>query len=160
LSEARTQYNTPPTCLCVIRSNSSILLRVLSTFLVSLTLFLLDFFFFGSCTVTPVLFFLPLFTLLSLITLITSHHDLQPGPLANTLTLIPGGTRGIGLATAKLFATNGSRIVILGRDQDRINHVLEHELAPTASGSGHVGFRCDVSKLEDVEHTIKVNRPT
>ncbi|KAF9976864.1 reductase [Modicella reniformis] len=76
-------------------------------------------------------------------------------PLANTLTLISGGTRGIGLATAKLFALNGSRIVILGRDQDRIKHVLDKELAPIASPSGHVGFQCDVSKSEDVEQAIK-----
>ncbi|KAG9065331.1 reductase [Linnemannia hyalina] len=79
-------------------------------------------------------------------------------PLANTLTLIPGGTRGIGLATAKLFARNGSRVVVLGRDQERIKHVLEKELAPihgSNSSVEHLGFQCDVSNQEDIERTIK-----
>lgn len=83
----------------------------------------------------------------------------QAQPLANTLTLIPGGTRGIGLATAKLFARNGSRVVVLGRDQERIKHVLEKELAPIHGNSSsveHLGFQCDVSNLEDIERTIKV----
>ncbi|KAI8345829.1 carbonyl reductase family member 4-like protein [Mortierella sp. GBAus27b] len=75
-------------------------------------------------------------------------------PLDGTLTVISGGTRGIGLATAKLFARNGSRVVILGRDQDRINYVLEQELGSIGS-CNHVGFKCDVSKQEQVEQTIK-----
>ncbi|KAF9362144.1 reductase [Mortierella sp. AD094] len=88
---------------------------------------------------------------------LTLTPDKLAGPLANTLTLIPGGTRGIGLSTAKLFAINGSRIVILGRDQNRIDHVLEKELAPISSSpsENHMGFRCDVSKQEDIELTIK-----
>ncbi|KAF9133324.1 reductase [Mortierella sp. 14UC] len=86
----------------------------------------------------------------------TAVHEARP--LTSTLTLIPGGTRGIGLATAKLFASQGSRIVVLGRDQERINHVLTKELTPL-DGNGspveHLGFKCDVSKQEDIEKTIK-----
>ena len=87
----------------------------------------------------------------------TDGHQAQP--LANTLTLIPGGTRGIGLATAKLFARNGSRVVVLGRDQERIKHVLEKELGPIHGNNSsveHLGFQCDVSNQEDIERTIKV----
>lgn len=83
----------------------------------------------------------------------------QAQPLANTLTLIPGGTRGIGLATAKLFARNGSRVVVLGRDQERIKYVLEKELGPIHGNNSsveHLGFQCDVSNQEDIERTIKV----
>ncbi|KAF9966219.1 reductase [Mortierella alpina] len=80
-------------------------------------------------------------------------------PLANTLTLVPGGTRGIGLATAKLFARQGSRVVILGRDLDRIHHVLDKELGPispsTSPALNHIGLQCDVSKQEQVDLTIK-----
>ncbi|ORZ16041.1 3-oxoacyl-reductase [Lobosporangium transversale] len=99
-------------------------------------------------------------------------------PLANTLTLIPGGTRGIGLATAKLFARQGSRIVILARDHHRIQHVLQKELDPYVSSfppasssssnsnsnhqshnqtqdQGHLGFQCDVSNQEAVDQVIK-----
>ncbi|KAI7819525.1 3-oxoacyl-reductase [Gamsiella multidivaricata] len=108
------------------------------------------------------LLLLPLFTCILLFTpsLLELHVHfgslLTSRPLVNTLTLIPGGTRGIGLATAKLFAANGSRVVILGRDQDRINRVLDHDLAPISAGSAtHVGLQCDVSKHEDVERTVK-----
>ncbi|KAG0276619.1 reductase [Linnemannia exigua] len=86
----------------------------------------------------------------------TAVHEARP--LANTLTLIPGGTRGIGLATAKLFASHGSRIVVLGRDQERIKHVLTKEIAPldgNNSSGEHLGFQCDVSKQADIEQTIK-----
>ncbi|KAF9918805.1 reductase [Linnemannia zychae] len=86
----------------------------------------------------------------------TAVHEARP--LSNTLTLIPGGTRGIGLATAKLFARQGSRVAVLGRDQERINYVLEKELAPISENSssvGHLGFQCDVSKHDDIERTIK-----
>ncbi|KAG0244062.1 reductase [Actinomortierella wolfii] len=53
-------------------------------------------------------------------------------PLAKTLTVVTGGTRGIGLATAKLFAQQGSRVVILGRDEERIRRVLAHDLVGNA----------------------------
>ncbi|KAG0030369.1 reductase [Podila clonocystis] len=76
-------------------------------------------------------------------------------PLSDTLTLIPGGTRGIGLATAKLFALNGSRVVILGRDQDRISKVLATDLASPTSTPEHFGFQCDVSNQQDIERVIK-----
>ncbi|KAF9177438.1 reductase, partial [Haplosporangium sp. Z 27] len=77
-------------------------------------------------------------------------------PLENTLTLIPGGTRGIGLSIAKIFASNGSRVVILGRDQSRIDHALEKELAPISSSTeGHIGLKCDVSNQQDIEQMIK-----
>ncbi|KAF9388304.1 reductase [Podila verticillata] len=75
------------------------------------------------------------------------------------MTLIPGGTRGIGLAVAKLFALRGSRVVILGRDQDRISKVLSTDLAsPTSSTESpqqHFGFQCDVSNQQDIERVIK-----
>lgn len=51
-------------------------------------------------------------------------------------------------------------MVILGRDLDRIHHVLEKELCPIASSTSsavnHIGLQCDVSKQEQVDLTIKV----
>ncbi|KAG0267187.1 reductase [Actinomortierella ambigua] len=101
-----------------------------------------------------------------------------------TLTVVTGGTRGIGLATAKAFAQQGSRVVILGRDQDRIRRVLADDLrAQPASDYGntnnnnnnnnnnsnvatsvsqgaseesfHQGFQCDVADPREVEAVFK-----
>ncbi|KAF9422425.1 hypothetical protein BGZ94_008584, partial [Podila epigama] len=88
---------------------------------------------------------------------------MHAAPLSNTLTLVSGGTRGIGLATAKLFALNGSRVVILGRDQDRISKVLATDLvvSPVQSSSSstelqqHHGFACDVTDPQDIDRVIK-----
>jgi NAD(P)-dependent dehydrogenase (short-subunit alcohol dehydrogenase family) len=47
--------------------------------------------------------------------------------------------RGIGLATARLFAEHGARVAILDLDLN-----LAHE-ASSSLGAGHVGLRCDVT---------------
>jgi NAD(P)-dependent dehydrogenase (short-subunit alcohol dehydrogenase family) len=50
--------------------------------------------------------------------------------------------RGIGLATAKLFAAQGARVAILDLDLS-----AAHEAA-TLLGDGHLGLRCDVTDAE------------
>lgn len=49
------------------------------------------------------------------------------------------GARGIGLATARLFAENGAQVAILDLDQGATT------AAATSLGAGHVGFACDVT---------------
>jgi NAD(P)-dependent dehydrogenase (short-subunit alcohol dehydrogenase family) len=49
------------------------------------------------------------------------------------------GRRGIGLATAKLFAAQGARVAILDLELN-----AAHEAA-TSLGDGHLGLRCDVT---------------
>ena len=39
--------------------------------------------------------------------------------------VIVGGTSGIGLATAKLFAARGDAVVIVGRDRDKLTSALD-----------------------------------
>lgn len=64
----------------------------------------------------------------------------------NKVVLITGGTRGIGFATAKLFARAGARVVIVGRDMDRTT-----EAAREVPGRGEAG---DVSIAADCERIL------
>jgi NAD(P)-dependent dehydrogenase (short-subunit alcohol dehydrogenase family) len=63
------------------------------------------------------------------------------GRVENKISVGTGGTSGIGLATAKLLAAEGSKVFITGR--------RSHELALAIAQIGHgaVGIQGDVSKL-------------
>jgi NAD(P)-dependent dehydrogenase (short-subunit alcohol dehydrogenase family) len=62
--------------------------------------------------------------------------------------LVTGGSSGIGLATARLLASEGAAVMICGRDTDR----LASALRLLEDLTDHVaGVRCDVSHEEDVE---------
>ena len=64
----------------------------------------------------------------------------------NKVVLVTGGTRGIGFATAKLFAQEGAQVVIVGRDQDATT-----EAAREVPGGGEAG---DVSRTADCERIV------
>ena len=64
----------------------------------------------------------------------------------NKVVLVTGGTRGIGLATAKLFARDAAHVVIVGRDETRTM-----EAAREVPGRGVAG---DVSKAVDCERIV------
>ena len=74
------------------------------------------------------------------------------GKLENKIALVTGGTSGIGLATAKLFAAQGARVFITGRRSS--------ELAAAIEQIGHraVGIQGDVSRLEDLDRLFTVVR--
>jgi len=72
------------------------------------------------------------------------------GSLDNRIALITGSSRGIGAATALLFAAEGAAVALHGRDRDALGEVqsaIEHE--------GHRGrvasFVADVTSFSDVE---------
>jgi len=67
--------------------------------------------------------------------------------LSNRVALITGGNRGIGLATAKLFAKEGARVVILGRDQ--VKGETEAGSIPNAKF-----IQGDVTKTEDCHRAV------
>lgn len=48
-------------------------------------------------------------------------RDPRAGRLAGRTALVTGGSSGMALATAKLFAAEGASVVITGRDQERLD---------------------------------------
>ena len=63
--------------------------------------------------------------------------------LENRTAVITGGNSGIGLATARLFAEEGARVLIAGRDQKSLDEAVG------AIGHGALAVRADVSKGDD-----------
>jgi len=65
--------------------------------------------------------------------------------LEGKIAVITGGNSGIGLASAKLFATEGAQVIITGRRKDAV------EQAATEVGYGALAVAGDVSNLDDLD---------
>lgn len=63
--------------------------------------------------------------------------------LAGKIALVTGGTTGIGLATATLFAEHGAQVIVTGRRQAELD-------AAVASIPGAVGFKADSARLDEL----------
>ena len=61
------------------------------------------------------------------------------------VALVTGGSSGIGLATAKLFAQRGATVYITGRRQKELNEAVRE------IGHSATGIQGDVSRLGDIE---------
>jgi uncharacterized oxidoreductase len=73
----------------------------------------------------------------------------------NNTVLVTGGTAGIGFEIAKLFSETGNKVIITGRDKQRLDNALTQL-------TGATGIVSDVSKKEDTETlvaTIKKDFP-
>ena len=71
--------------------------------------------------------------------------------LLNKVALITGGTSGIGEATALLFANEGAKVTITGRNEERGNEVTDLIL----KGGGQAIFiQTDVSKADDCRRAV------
>lgn len=68
------------------------------------------------------------------------------GRLANKTAVITGGTTGIGFETARRYVAEGARVLITGRDQERLDQAVK------SLGDGALGFRADVASLGDLEN--------
>lgn len=66
------------------------------------------------------------------------------GKLEGKIAVVTGGTSGIGLATAKLFASEGATVYITGRRQPELD-------AAVLEIGGAIGVQVDSSKLEDID---------
>ena len=69
--------------------------------------------------------------------------------LHNRLTVITGGNSGIGLATAKRFASEGAKVIITGRRKEA------NDKAVADIGAGALAIVADTSKLEDIDRMIE-----
>ncbi|MDC7245379.1 MAG: SDR family NAD(P)-dependent oxidoreductase [Sphaerochaetaceae bacterium] len=77
--------------------------------------------------------------------------DLQ---LKNRIVLITGGSLGIGLAVAKEFVANGARVIICGRDEQKLSEAKE-SILKTDKNAEIDTVACDVSKYDDLERMTK-----
>lgn len=73
-------------------------------------------------------------------------------PLAEQVVVITGATSGIGLATARLAASRGAKLVVVARDSDAV-HALAAEL--TAAGGQALAVVADVGVEEQVAAAAK-----
>lgn len=71
--------------------------------------------------------------------------------LLGKVSIITGGTSGIGEATAKLFAKEGSKVVIAGRDERRGKSIVDDIIN---NGYEALFVKTDVSNSEDVQNLI------
>jgi NAD(P)-dependent dehydrogenase (short-subunit alcohol dehydrogenase family) len=69
--------------------------------------------------------------------------------LSGKIALVTGGTSGIGLASAKRFATEGAQVFITGRRQ------AELDAAVRSIGPSATGIRADVSKVSDLNRLFE-----
>ncbi len=65
--------------------------------------------------------------------------------LAGKVAVVTGGNSGIGLATAKLFGTEGAKVAISGRNQETLDDAVR------TIGSDVLAIRADVSKPGDMQ---------
>jgi NAD(P)-dependent dehydrogenase (short-subunit alcohol dehydrogenase family) len=75
--------------------------------------------------------------------IVDDRQQEEPMKLAGKKALITGGNSGIGLATARLFVSEGAEVAITGRDQRTLDEAVA-EL-----GSKAHGYRVDVTVAED-----------
>src|SRR6201995_5402906 len=68
-----------------------------------------------------------------------------PKKLQGKVSVITGGTTGIGLAAAKLFVEEGAYVFITGRRQKELDEAVQ------AIGSNVTGVQGDIAKLSDLD---------
>ncbi len=76
-------------------------------------------------------------------------------PLAGRVAIVTGGSRGIGLASARLLAEGGASVVVSGRDAARLE-AATRELE--ATGAAVLGVGADAARREDVDRLVEAAR--
>ncbi len=76
-------------------------------------------------------------------------------PLADRVAIVTGGSRGIGLAIARLLAEDGASVVVSGRDPGRLESAAR-ELE--AVGVPVLAMAADAAKREDADRLVEASR--
>ena len=71
--------------------------------------------------------------------------------VTNKVTLVSGGSRGIGKALAQGFAERGAKVIITGREADTLAQTAAEISTPENSV---VPIVCDVAQVEDVQRCV------
>ncbi len=74
------------------------------------------------------------------------------GKLQGKTAVITGGSSGIGLATAKRFAAEGSYVFITGRRQAELDKAVDE------IGDGVTGIKSDIASLDDLDRLFAIVR--
>jgi len=74
------------------------------------------------------------------------------GRLEEKVAVITGANSGIGLATAKLFATEGARVFMTGRRKTELDAAVDEV------GRGALGIQGDISSLADLDRLFAIVR--
>jgi 3-oxoacyl-[acyl-carrier protein] reductase len=75
--------------------------------------------------------------------------------LAGRVAMVTGGSRGIGLASARLLAEDGASVVVSGRDAGRLDAAVK-ELE--ALGVPALGIAADAAKREDCDRLVETTK--
>jgi 3-oxoacyl-[acyl-carrier protein] reductase len=76
-------------------------------------------------------------------------------PLAGRVAIVTGGSRGIGLASARLLAEDGASVVVSGRDAGRLE-AATRELE--SAGAAVLAVVADAVRREDAERLVEATR--
>ena len=81
---------------------------------------------------------------------------LKPKPLAEQVLVITGATSGIGLATARLAAERGARVVLAARDEGELREAAQRVREAGGDGGGRVADAvADVAEPDDVREIVE-----
>ena len=75
--------------------------------------------------------------------------------LAGKVAVVTGGSAGIGAATCRLLAANGARVVVNGRDQARIQAVVDAIHADGGEAIGVTGDCTDLAAIERMRQQVE-----
>ena len=81
-------------------------------------------------------------------------HPTYPD-LAGKVVVVTGGSRGIGAATCRLFAENGAKVAVNGRDRKAIDAVVEQIVGSGGQALGVPADCTDFSAIEDMRRRVE-----
>src|SRR5882762_9042007 len=77
------------------------------------------------------------------------HQLATYSDLANKVAVVTGGSRGIGAATARALAANGTKVAVNGRDATAIDAIVTEI---QEKGGRAIGVAADCTDFSAVEH--------